>query len=349
MKPFLALCASFLLLTRPGHAQPVATAVDAALVHRAASNASSLFLDAPGRIHALDTFQKLIRIKGVTGEEQAIHTEVKRLLTTAGAVEIPAPKPDADAPFNLVLEIPATKEFAGQPGILLNAHLDTIPVSAPDRMAFDPATADFFHPDEQVPGKPSSIGGDDRSGVAVMVEAVRTLHTDYWSRGVSHRRLVLVFTAKEERGCIGAKYLAQHRPEVFTNLVVSLAMDGPLDLRSGYPEKALTTVVSNADATKAPYDRVLSLLQDFSTRTKLGLGQTEYGLGFGDFAFFPPAAKAGLHLRSPVRGWHAKERVKVQDQINHVDMVCFLVLAWDHALPAKLSADTVKAVIKAGK
>jgi hypothetical protein len=45
-------------------------------------------------------------------------------------------------------------------------------------------------------------------------------------------------------------------------------------------------------------------------------GRTEIGLGMGDFAYFPASARAGLHLRSPVRGFHNRERVKVRDLIN---------------------------------
>lgn len=41
----------------------------------------------------------------------------------------------------------------------------------------------------------------------------------------------------------------------------------------------------------------------------------------GGFAHFPESARAGLHLRTPVRGWHIRERVKYQDLINHVDQL----------------------------
>jgi len=42
---------------------------------------------------------------------------------------------------------------------------------------------------------------------------------------------------------------------------------------------------------------------------------------------------AGVHLRSPVRGYHTQERVNVRDQINHVDLYCYLILGWDQASP----------------
>jgi hypothetical protein len=49
----------------------------------------------------------------------------------------------------------------------------------------------------------------------------------------------------------------------------------------------------------------------------------------GDFAYFPAEARAQLHLRSPVRGWHNRERVKVQDLVTHADLLCLMLLDWD--------------------
>ena len=67
------------------------------------------------------------------------------------------------------------------------------------------------------------------------------------------------------------------------------------------------------------------------------------GLGMGDIAHFPLSACSGLHLRSPVRGFHNKQRVNVQDFVHHIDLLCCFLLGWDHALPAKLSPETLSA------
>jgi len=316
--------------------------LDFAQIKRAATNATSLFLDADARERAVSAFLKLVQIKGISGQEQAIRGEVKRFLTESGVSEVQLKNADSNGPLNLVMELAATGDFTNKPGIILNAHLDTVAWSTPEQMAFDPASQDFFHQHEAQSGQTtSSFGGDDRSGVAVIVEAVRLLQAKYWSRGLAHRRIVLVFTADEERGSAGAKHLSRHQPDLFANTDVTLSMDGPLDLRSNYPREMFVAVVSEQDSTSHPHQRVLELMQDYCQRAKVRFGRTEVGLGMGDFAHFPATARAGLHLRSPVRGWHNRERVKVQDLINHVDLVCFLLLGWDHSLPPRISPETL--------
>ena len=313
-------------------AAAAAAELDAVLIDRAASNAPSLFLNATQRVQSIRTFLALAQIKGSSGREQMVCDEVKRLLTSSGAVEIPLKAIGSTVPLNLVMELPATGALTNAPGILLNAHLDTIAQSTPENIAFDPESGDFYHRFQAETGRNSSFGGDDRSGVAAIVEAVRFLQANYWSRGVPHRRMILVFTADEERGCVGARYLGRNQPELFEHLDLSLSMDGPLDFRPNPPTNRVIAVVAEADSTNAPYRRVLELLSAFSDRTQIAFERTEYGLGRGDFAFFPASAHAGLHLRSPVRGYHTQERVNVRDQINHVDLYCYLILGWDQAL-----------------
>jgi len=305
--------------------------LDLPVIDRAAGNASSLVLNATQRVEVIRTFMTLVQIKGGSGQEQAIQAEVRSMLANLGAKEIRLPTADSNAPHNLVMEFPATGTFSNAPGILLNAHLDTLAVSTPENIRFDSATRDFYHRHQTSPGRNSSFGGDDRSGVAAIVGAVQFLQSNHWSRGVSHRRIVLVFTADEERGCVGAKYLARNQPGLFANLELSLSMDGPLDFRPNPPTNRVIAVVAETDATQAPYQRVMDLLRQFSKRTQIGFEHTEYGLGRGDFAYFPPAAHSGLHLRSPVRGYHTQERVNVQDQINHIDLYCYLLLGLDGA------------------
>jgi hypothetical protein len=306
-----------------------------------AADTETLILSKTERERAVASFLKLVQIKGPSKKEQAIREELKRVLTTLGAREIPLKETAEAAPLNLVIEIPATPTLINKPGILLNAHIDTIDVTDPERISFDPATQDFFHLDEKVPGKPSSFGGDDRSGVAVIVEALHVLHEQFWAKGVSHRRIVILFTAEEEIGLKGAKYLARTQPHVFEGLDISLTMDGPIELESNYPKDSFVFVVSKQNESVPPYSGFISLAGDYCTRAKKNFGLTEIGLNSGDFAAFPPAAKAGLHVRGPVRGWHSKERVKVSDLVAHIDLFCYLLLGWDHKLPPKISAENL--------
>jgi putative aminopeptidase FrvX len=310
-------------------------------VNKAAADAYSYFLDEDRRIGAIATFEKLVAIKGPSGQEAAIRDEVRRMLLETGAKPVPPKSDHPSPPLNLVMEIPGSGTLADHPAIILNAHLDTIRASTPELIAFDSSLGDFYHQHETVPERISSFGGDDRTAVAAIVEAIRFLRAEHWIQGVDHRRIVLIFTAEEEFvegiGMLGAKYLTRHEPQVFRDAEITISMDGPIDLQSGYPEDSFVAVVASSDAHRQPYRRALDLMTAFCERTNTGFTQTEVGLGMGDFAYFPGTAKAGLHLRSPVRGWHNKERVNVQDQINHVDLLIYLLLAWDRTEPVEAS------------
>jgi len=310
---------------RLGAAEPL---VDVSSVRQAATNAPGVLLSPTERIRAAETFQRLVRIPGVSGEEQQIRDEVKSLLLAVGAREISIPDKEPNAPLNLALEIPASETMADQPGFLLNAHLDTVVWSTPEFIAFDAASGDFYHAHQFQRGGTSSLGGDDRTGVATIVEAARYLVENHWSKGTPHCRIVLLFTAFEERGCVGAKYLARHHASLFDHVELSLTIDGPLDFDPNPPQPRLIVVVSNGDLQRQPYQRAMELIRDYGQHAKLSVEQTEYGLGRGDFAHFPPQAHAGLHVRSPVRGYHNRERVNVRDLIHHIEAVCFLMLEW---------------------
>jgi putative aminopeptidase FrvX len=326
---FLTRIAPLLVASRLLAQAPASPAIDLASINRAAVDVHSSMLDSTGRVNAIDTFIKLVKIKGPSGEEQAVGEEITRLLSPIGAKPVPLKNADPKAPHNLVMQLPATTSLRSQPALLLNAHIDTISKSTPELLAFDPGKSDFYHRDDSNADKISSFGGDDRSAAAAIIAAVTYLHRAYWSGGREHRRILLVFTAEEEKGCLGAKYLADHEPQLFEKVDLTLAMDGPLDLRSSYPQDAFVIVCKENDRTQDPYKKLIGLIATFCERSGQRFGQTEYGLGMGDFAYFPPAAHAALHLRSPVRGWHTHERIKLQDQINHTDLLCSIVLGWD--------------------
>ncbi|MBV8170500.1 MAG: M20/M25/M40 family metallo-hydrolase [Candidatus Eremiobacteraeota bacterium] len=94
---------------------------------------------------------------------------------------------------NIVALLPGTKP--GVAPLLLNAHMDTVP------------PANGVKPQRE-DGKIRSdgttiLGGDDKSGVAVVVEVVRTLK----ERAVAHGDIEIAFTICEEIGLLGAKAL----------------------------------------------------------------------------------------------------------------------------------------------
>jgi len=302
-------------------------------VRAAGTNATSHLLNAPARARVADTFLDLVRIPGVSGEEQAIGRALSTRLAALGATNLPLRIVGSNTPANLALVLPASHGMESKPGMLLNAHIDTIAVSTPQHLVFDPASGEFSHAHESDPSLPSSFGGDDRSGVAVVVAALEHLHEHHWKKGVPHRKFVILFTAQEERRLGGARYLARHQPDLFDGLEISLCIDGPLNLQTDYPRERLVAVVPKALEATQPYRRVLEHLDAFCIKAEIQSRRTEIGLGSGDFAAFPANAKAQLHLRSPVRGWHTRERVQIQDLVHHTAFLTSLLLELDSRSP----------------
>ena len=94
---------------------------------------------------------------------------------------------------NVVAKIAGTAPDA--PPLLLSAHMDTVPpgngvkpVRASDRVKTDGTTV---------------LGGDDKSGLAVILEVLRTLK----EKAVPHGDLEIAFSICEEIGLLGAKNL----------------------------------------------------------------------------------------------------------------------------------------------
>src|SRR5687768_3215499 len=84
MKGFRAAL-SITVLTCNCFADPAAIGLDLGEVRRAATNARSVFLSQQERVTAVETFVKLARIKGPSGQEGAVREEVQRLLIETGA------------------------------------------------------------------------------------------------------------------------------------------------------------------------------------------------------------------------------------------------------------------------
>jgi len=99
MRRSLALGTSILALGWNSFASSATPpSLDIEQAHRAATKARSLFLDDARRIAAVDTFVRLVRIKGPSGQEQSVREEVQRALTLAGAAAVPARTNDPAAP-----------------------------------------------------------------------------------------------------------------------------------------------------------------------------------------------------------------------------------------------------------
>ncbi len=142
---------------------------------------------------------RFLEVEGVTGQEAAIAAAVIDELKAVGVPEsairfddvhkrIPLPTETG----NLIVTLPGTRPG---PRLLFATHLDTVPLCAGakpkregDRIVSDGTTA---------------LGGDNRTGCAVLVALVETL----LKHKLPHPPITLLFTVREESGLHGAREL----------------------------------------------------------------------------------------------------------------------------------------------
>jgi tripeptide aminopeptidase len=148
---------------------------------------------------AEEHLMRFLAVEGLSGQEKAIGEAVIAELTKVGVPasairfdkvneRIPAPTQTG----NLFVDLPGTRKGAR---LLFITHLDTVPLCAGarprregDRIVSDGTTA---------------LGGDNRTGCAVLVTLVETL----LKHNLPHPPLSLLFAVREESGIQGCRYL----------------------------------------------------------------------------------------------------------------------------------------------
>jgi tripeptide aminopeptidase len=148
---------------------------------------------------AEEHLMRFLAVEGLPGQEAAIAAavtdELKKVGVPASAIRfdkvherIPAPTQTG----NLFVDLPGTRKG---PRVLFITHLDTVtlcagakPKRAGDRIVSDGTTA---------------LGGDNRTGCAVLVTLVETL----LKHKLPHPPLSLMFAVREESGIQGCRYL----------------------------------------------------------------------------------------------------------------------------------------------
>lgn len=141
-----------------------------------------------------DHFMELVRIDSLSREELEVAQFLIPDLEALGAkvrIDDAAEKIGGNV-GNVIARFPGTQ--SGEP-VLLSAHMDTVvpgrgvkPVQDGDRIKSDGSTI---------------LGGDDKSGIAIIMEAMRVLN----EKSLPHPPVEVVFTVGEEDGLVGAKHL----------------------------------------------------------------------------------------------------------------------------------------------
>jgi tripeptide aminopeptidase len=160
---------------------------------------------------------RYLAVEGVTGHEAAIASaiidDLKSIGVPAAAIEfddanqrIPLPTETG----NLIVTLPGT--ISGE-RIAFSTHLDTVPLCAGAKPIRD---GDHIRTDGS-----TALGGDNRTGCAVLVTLVETL----LKHNIPHPPITLLFTVREESGLHGARELD---PAALGGAVVCFNFDGKL-------------------------------------------------------------------------------------------------------------------------
>jgi len=143
----------------------------------------------------VEQFLDLVRIDSHSRKEGAIMGRLRADLEALGAaVEFDGAGAAVGGEVgNLIARLPGTRP--GAPPLFLNAHVDTV---VPGEGVKPQLDGDVIRSDGS-----TVLGGDDKSGVAVIVEVLRALQEER----VPHGDLEVAFTICEEVGLLGAHHL----------------------------------------------------------------------------------------------------------------------------------------------
>jgi tripeptide aminopeptidase len=138
---------------------------------------------------------ELVQIDSVSREERDVAERIKRLCEEMGAevfIDDAGSKVGGNT-GNVIARFPGTLTSA-EP-IMMSAHMDTV---VPGRGVKPVVEGDIIRTDGS-----TVLGGDDKSGCAVILETIRCLH----EQNVPHAPIDAVFSICEEVGLLGAKHL----------------------------------------------------------------------------------------------------------------------------------------------
>lgn len=177
---------------------------------------------------ALDRLMRFLAVEGVTGQEKAIGEEVARALVEVGVPAEAIAYDDANTRIpvptetgNLIVKLPGRGALSNSQPVLFMTHLDTVPLCAGAKAR--------IVGDRIVSGGDTALGGDNRTGCAVLV----TMAAELIRQNLDHPPLVLVFCVREESGLWGARH-------------IDLAMLGPVAFGFNFDGSKPSDVVTGA-------------------------------------------------------------------------------------------------------
>jgi tripeptide aminopeptidase len=169
----------------------------------------------PDKAFATDLLMRFLAVEGVTGREKNIAREITAALKEVGVPgrhikhddaheRIPVPTQTG----NLLTELPGTTDG---PRLVFMTHMDTVPLCA--------GAVPVKKGNRIVPKGETALGGDNRTGCAVLVNLAATLIAEK----LPHPPITLLFTVREESGLFGARHID---PTVLKNPAMAFNFDG---------------------------------------------------------------------------------------------------------------------------
>ncbi len=146
------------------------------------------------RTRLVDEFLELVKIDSLSRKERQMCDILKRKLENMGfmPVEDNAGEKIGGNSGNIICTVKGTKNV---PAILLGAHMDTVVPGIGKKAVVD---GDIIKTDGT-----TILGGDDASGIAIILETMKLLKEE----NIPHGDIQIVFTVAEEIGLLGAKNL----------------------------------------------------------------------------------------------------------------------------------------------
>jgi tripeptide aminopeptidase len=138
---------------------------------------------------------ELVQIDSVSREERDVAQRIKQLCEEMGAevfIDDAGEKVGGNT-GNVIARFPGT--IPGAEAVMMSAHMDTV---VPGRGVKPIVEGDIIRTDGS-----TVLGGDDKSGCSVIIEAVRCLQ----EQNIPHAPVDAVFSICEEVGLLGAKHL----------------------------------------------------------------------------------------------------------------------------------------------
>lgn len=138
---------------------------------------------------------ELVQIDSISRKEREVAERIKQICEEMGAeVEIDdAGEKVGGNTGNVIARFPGT--IPGAEPIMMSAHMDTV---VPGEGVKPVVEGDIIRTDGT-----TVLGGDDKSGVAVIIETIRCLQ----EQAIPHAPIDAVFSICEEVGLLGAKHL----------------------------------------------------------------------------------------------------------------------------------------------